>query len=96
MDDLIAQFRELVQTKTPIQVHFEIDGTSIPVVFILRNGSLKISTQGKTCVYLRFREAVDIFDYYFSIGAHRTDCPELSHDDFFNISNVVAALYGTH
>jgi len=94
--DLTSQFRELVQTKTPIQVQFEMDGIAIPVEFILRRGYLKIIAQGKTCVQLKFDDFVDITDYYFSIGTYRDVCPNLSHDDFFKICNVVAALYGTN
>lgn len=95
MERDITIFRDLVQTKTPIQVYFEIDGTFIPVVFTLRRGSLKLDpTLGRdACIHLKFGDFVDIFDYYWS--THRSNCPQLSHEDFFNISNVVAALYGT-
>ena len=90
-------FRRLVETQTPIQVHFEIDGTIIPVEFTLYNTLLKLqSTQGLACTTLAFKEyCVDVSDYYYSIGIKKVHCPQLSHEDFFKISNVVAALYGT-
>ena len=94
--DITTIFKGMVNTKTPIQVHFEIDGTFIPVNFVLHRSSLKLDpTQGKdACIKLTFeKDYVDIFDYYWR--THRTNCPNLSHEDFFKISNIVAALYGT-
>lgn len=90
-------FRRLVETQTPIPVHFEIDGTLIPVEFTLYNTLLKLeSAEGLACTTLAFKEyCVDVSDYYYSIGIKKVNCPQLSHEDFFKISNVVAALYGT-
>jgi hypothetical protein len=96
-DEITEVFRHLVETQTPIQVHFVIDGTLIPVEFKLLNRVLKLETPGGLgCISLVFHEGyVDISDYYFGIGNEKKNCPQISHEDFFKISDVVASLYGT-
>lgn len=89
-------FREIIQTQSPVPVQFIINGEEVPIGFTLHNKTLSIPSkdQDVNCIQLVFGgDHVDISNYYYL--TQKENCPEISHELFFLIANVVASLYDT-
>ena len=82
------------------KVTFTIDGVDIPVSFNLKQKLFTLPTlsgiPGDDCIQVVFDEAhgtVDIASYY--LGFQPSHCQPIDHATFFNVVDIVAALYGT-